>query len=439
MGMPSIITTRKLFALALFVPCLAWAQTLSFQGTSHPAIELEAPASSGLTRIYVLPEVSGTIASFSGSVSSCSRFSAMGTAYAQPADLSKLEGNVGYAIESEGKTYYFWVVDYSAYPFGLRDLQLDPTQSDCSTVWLDLDGNAERIPYYSITGVPMWLDRNLTLSYHTLEFDEEQFAYEETTHQETIAGVAGDLIHCNAPLCQTDFTLTGDRFTRQWGYEESVTSPTYDPLAIAATTKAVQAERNNDNELKEETALGGSGPADITFRAAVTDAVVFQEWQLARDNEFNSILLRDSSLEFAYTFREQGSFYVRFIAANDDASCEYESDVYEVFIGQSQLKCPNAFSPGASEGVNDEWKVSYKSIVEFDCHIFDRYGRQMAHLTDPSQGWDGKQGGKVVPAGVYFYVIRARGADGKKYKLDGNINILGASKRKTTTSTDATF
>ncbi len=45
-------------------------------------------------------------------------------------------------------------------------------------------------------------------------------------------------------------------------------------------------------------------------------------------------------------------------------------------------------------------------------------------MTDPSQGWDGKHGGKYVPAGAYFYTIRALGADGKRYELSGDINIV---------------
>ena len=48
----------------------------------------------------------------------------------------------------------------------------------------------------------------------------------------------------------------------------------------------------------------------------------------------------------------------------------------------------------------------------------------MAHLTDPSQGWDGRYNGKLVPAGVYYYVIKARGTDGKNYKKSGDINIV---------------
>jgi hypothetical protein len=44
--------------------------------------------------------------------------------------------------------------------------------------------------------------------------------------------------------------------------------------------------------------------------------------------------------------------------------------------------------------------------------------------TDPSQGWDGKKGGKYVPPGVYFYIIEAEGSDGVPYKRKGDINIL---------------
>lgn len=39
-------------------------------------------------------------------------------------------------------------------------------------------------------------------------------------------------------------------------------------------------------------------------------------------------------------------------------------------------------------------------------------------------GWDGKYKGKLVKPGVYYYVIRAKGADGKIYKLSGDINII---------------
>lgn len=48
----------------------------------------------------------------------------------------------------------------------------------------------------------------------------------------------------------------------------------------------------------------------------------------------------------------------------------------------------------------------------------------MASFSDPSGGWDGKYKGKFVPAGVYYYVIKAKGADGRSYDLSGDINIV---------------
>lgn len=74
--------------------------------------------------------------------------------------------------------------------------------------------------------------------------------------------------------------------------------------------------------------------------------------------------------------------------------------------------------------MNDTWKVGYRSLVEFKCWIFDRNGHQLFYFDRPELGWDGKHHGKTVSPGVYYYVIEAKGADGKKYKKGGDINIL---------------
>ena len=33
----------------------------------------------------------------------------------------------------------------------------------------------------------------------------------------------------------------------------------------------------------------------------------------------------------------------------------------------------------------------------------------MCSFNNPADGWDGKYKGKVVPSGVYYYVIKAKG------------------------------
>ena len=89
---------------------------------------------------------------------------------------------------------------------------------------------------------------------------------------------------------------------------------------------------------------------------------------------------------------------------------------------------PNAFSPKSTPGVNDLWKVSYKSLVSYQCNIFNRWGTQMFSSDNPADGWDGKYRGRFVPAGVYYYVIKARGADGVDYNRAGDINIIDYSE-----------
>lgn len=166
----------------------------------------------------------------------------------------------------------------------------------------------------------------------------------------------------------------------------------------------------------------------------MTDAVAFREWQISRTPEFdiNDNVFNDT--QFSYTFTEEGTFYVRFTAANVDGTCSYTGETYEIGIGESRLVCPNAFSPDSSPGVNDEWRVSYQSIVEFKCDIFNRWGAKIITLTDPSQGWDGTHGGKKVGPGVYYYVIRAKGADGRDYNLSGDINIIGSRQNRNATT-----
>ena len=95
----------------------------------------------------------------------------------------------------------------------------------------------------------------------------------------------------------------------------------------------------------------------------------------------------------------------------------------------STLVVPNAFSPNHDQ-INDVFKVkSYQNIVEFHAYIFNRWGQKLYEWTNIDGGWDGTYRGKLVSAGVYFYVIRATGSDGKKYKLSGDINILRYERR----------
>ena len=323
------------------------------------------------------------------------------------------------------RQYLFWIINYNNHELRLGSLN-PGMEADCDRMPLLFDGSAGKIVYYNFNKQPVTISRELRLEYSTMEYDAARQEYVAATAVETLDYIDGT-VRVPAPLMDTDFTLSGDQFLRAWGQELSVTSSSVATTAIAATTTAVQTERDNDNEQKSDGSdgvFGGSGPVEITFTAAVTDAVVYKEWQFAFDPSFDVIDLRIQENEVVHTFSDYGTTYVRFVAGNNSGSCDFTGETYEVFIGESKLECPNAFSPEGSPGINDEWKVSYKSIIDFDCHIFNRWGQEIIRLTDPSQGWDGKYKGKYVPAGVYYYVIKAKGTDGTDYKLSGDINII---------------
>ena len=413
----------------------ASAAGLTFSGSQ--SVDIQPDKSTGLDCIYVLENSANATATYTAASSSATvrwyKFGNSGGAYAVeiPCTVSGLQRSVnvgpddtGYIIEEGDRRAYYWVTNYANHPFDINGLDIAAADTDCLSVALAPQGQGDRMVYYTINGASKEIDRQITVSYNTLVYDRDSEYFAQSAVNQSFAYLS-PLMRVEAPLCDTAFRLSGDRFLRAWGRDEAVESAYYHTKAISAETTAVQTERDNDNESGSNTGgLGGSAPVEITFNAAITDAVRFTEWQFAADPNFDNIDLRFNQTELTYTFKEYGTTYVRFVASNNDGDCDVYGPTYQVDVGESKLLCPNAFSPGSSEGVNDEWKVSYKSIISFECHIFNRWGTKIITLTDPSQGWDGRYKGKLVPAGVYYYVIKAVGSDGHKYNLSGDINIV---------------
>ncbi|WP_302138719.1 gliding motility-associated C-terminal domain-containing protein, partial [uncultured Parabacteroides sp.] len=233
------------------------------------------------------------------------------------------------------------------------------------------------------------------------------------------------------PLCDTEVTLSGDQFAKHFGVEKSITSDTYQAIAVELHVDTTFIMDNAENMTAGEGEYL-SAPATVTFRAYANDPVVaLYSWKIYRSDVENGAanpLLEDRSDETDFTFTEKGEYTAVATVSNATGECEAVSNSIEIKIAESDLQIPNAFSPGTTPGINDEFRVAYKSLVTFKCWIFNRWGVQMYHSTNPAEGWDGKKGGKYVAPGVYFYVIEAVGSDGIKYNKKGSINILRPKK-----------
>lgn len=436
------ITKHITIAALAAVAALSAQAQLSFSGNTLPAITAEAERASGIEAIYVLNGTAGVTISYTASSSSVTwnRYGAPGTPMTEVGNVVRNgntytitadSGDTGYVISDGTNQHYFWVTDYSGHQFDITGVDISP-ESACDRTVLNISGHGDAIRYYSISGRGFDLSREIKIEWNTLQYNSDQQTWQQIRQTENMTylhNVTGVI----APVCDTDFTVTGDRFLEAWGMGLSVSSPSYTAIAVSAETSAEQEERDNSNEKNPGTdGLGGSAPAVITFTAQPTDAVVFREWQFSRTEGFEDVDRRFSQDELTYTFEEEGTIYVRYQCSDAGGKCFYESETYTVSIGASDIQCPNAFSPNG-DGRNDEWKVSYQSIVSFECHIFNRWGQKMCSFTNPADGWDGKYKGKTVPTGVYFYVIKAKGADGKDYKLSGDINILQKGRSTGTT------
>ena len=154
-------------------------------------------------------------------------------------------------------------------------------------------------------------------------------------------------------------------------------------------------------------------------------------WTFTREGEQEPYLTRyDNDVEI--NIETTGTTIIRpkityTSTANSEIFWEYGADTYEPFritVAESSLEVPNAFSPNG-DGINDYFNVyNVKSIVSFSAAIFNRWGQKLYSWGLDDEGWDGTYNGKPVKAGVYYVVVKAKGADGIEYEYRKDVNLL---------------
>lgn len=185
----------------------------------------------------------------------------------------------------------------------------------------------------------------------------------------------------------------------------------------------------------------GPGPFTIHFEAVMTQQPTYTSWDISTANNFETMLDQFHALEsdqrtasIDYEFAEAGTYYIRFQAdipyspsgngLLTDTLHYTTQDPYQVQVTESQLEIPNVFTPDSPSGKNKVFKVKYKSLVSFEMLVYNRWGQELFHTTDPSEGWDGTYGGSTVPTGAYYYIIKAEGTEGHRYIERGAVNVL---------------
>ncbi len=341
--------------------------------------------------------------------------------------ISDLQDGRGYLVEENGGTSApIWIIDYSQHQPVLSSIEVIENDDKCERIKLFVNKLESELAFYGVSGNKKNIPRKYTISYTDQEWSEADHIFNNKTVELKDKEIGTEFI-INAPLTNTQFKLRGDQFAEKFSVAKEIISQPYTAIAVEPHIVAQKEERNIPNEIKKEEggAIGDSAPFTVNFSGYSNEPVTaYYTWFIYNRNDPENPIVRYTDKDIKYTFEQSGDFLVTLEAADRNSVCvDTVSVSVKVTVSKLQ-RPPNYFTPDDTPGVNDEFRVAYKSLIKFKCTIFNRWGTKLYQWTDPAKGWDGKYNGKYVNTGVYFYVIEALGSDGIKYKMGGDINIL---------------
>jgi gliding motility-associated-like protein len=183
-----------------------------------------------------------------------------------------------------------------------------------------------------------------------------------------------------------------------------------DPSNGCASTDTVIVSQASINAAFTPSPASGNAPLLVNFTNNSSNATNYV-WTFG--NGSGSTNTNDTS-----SYNVMGTYTVMLIATNTYGCIDTAMATITV-NGTSFILIPNIFSPNG-DGINELLSIQHEGISELKMEIFDRWGLFIAEVNGPNGGWDGKtKTGGDAPDGTYFYIVNAKGIDGKEYGLHG--------------------
>lgn len=327
--------------------------------------------------------------------------------------LKNLKNATGYVLVADGKQTTVWIIDYQKYLPAITSIEPEnKPSSQCSELNLLISGSVPELSYYTYGGIKLQIPREFSIKYQTLKWDEgtKGWKQKDTIVSPVILPATQQTV--KSPFCNTTFTLSGDQIANDLGTSiPPVVSSLYNTNAVIChlTTSITNRKHDKNNEDKapwDNSPINFSAPLDIEFLSNANEPVAqYYNWGIYKGTE---LIINRKDKDHRYTFTQAGTYKVKITASNSTA-CSF-SDSVTVTVSESAIQVPIVFTPNG-DGYNDEFRIAYRSIVSFQCWVYNRWGRQVYMWTDPTKGWDGKINGVDAKPGAYFYVIKAYGSD----------------------------
>jgi gliding motility-associated-like protein len=132
----------------------------------------------------------------------------------------------------------------------------------------------------------------------------------------------------------------------------------------------------------------------------------------------------DTSNPFEIIFTHPGANIVTFLIedqANTGVGCY---DTLTMTIHVQGVDVPNVFTPNG-DGVNDFFVVNNHGMETLNMLIFNRWGAKVYEWNTSQTAWDGTGlDGEHVADGVYYYLLTAKGEDGRPYEERGAVTLI---------------
>ncbi len=142
----------------------------------------------------------------------------------------------------------------------------------------------------------------------------------------------------------------------------------------------------SDNFFLHDTTLCEGLPLDVTI-----------------PNYYNSIRWSDGDiLSYTKRFELPGYYYVEL-----KSQCLSLFKDFNLFYKDCNcyLYYPNAFTPN-EDNINECFAAKYECDFDYyHFYIYNRWGELIFHTNDPSACWDGTYKNRVVPQGVYVWIV----------------------------------
>lgn len=122
-----------------------------------------------------------------------------------------------------------------------------------------------------------------------------------------------------------------------------------------------------------------------------------------------------------HTYAAEGSYGVKLSAVTANGCAGEVTQQVKVVPAPVAPVVPNIFSPNG-DGIHDYWDILYlERYAQVKVQVFNRWGVRVFNSNGYSQPWNGKQSGKPLPAGTYYYIIETGGATAK---ITGTVTII---------------